>query len=67
MNYLITCCRNCPKKGCGAYHDICPDYLKQKAEQDKTKSLMTVSSIMVEYKQDLSTKILRKKHNSRRK
>lgn len=19
-------CADCPKKGCGAYHDICPDY-----------------------------------------
>lgn len=19
-------CIDCPKKGCGAYHDICPDY-----------------------------------------
>ena len=19
-------CKNCPKKGCGPYHDICPDH-----------------------------------------
>ena len=21
-------CRNCPKKGCGAYHDICKEHQK---------------------------------------
>lgn len=21
-------CEKCPKKGCGAYHDVCPDYLE---------------------------------------
>lgn len=25
-------CKNCPKKGCGVYHDICPEYQEFKRE-----------------------------------
>jgi hypothetical protein len=28
-------CEHCPKKGCGSYHDVCPDYQAEKAERDK--------------------------------
>ena len=28
-------CQYCPNKGCGSYHDICPDYQNEKAERDK--------------------------------
>jgi hypothetical protein len=28
-------CKNCPKKGCGIYHDICPDYQEFKKESKK--------------------------------
>lgn len=28
-------CRDCPGKGCGAYHNQCPDYLKWRKELDE--------------------------------
>lgn len=27
-------CANCPKKGCGSYHDECPDYISFKKSQE---------------------------------
>ena len=30
-------CRNCPDKGCGAYHDICPEYNKWKREEEEKR------------------------------
>ena len=31
-------CKNCPKKGCGAYHDVCEAYRAFKQEQATNKS-----------------------------
>lgn len=28
-------CKDCPRKGCGAYHDECPDYQEFRKERDK--------------------------------
>lgn len=28
-------CKDCPKKGCGAYHDICEKYQAFRAEKEK--------------------------------
>ena len=28
-------CMNCPKVGCGVYHDICPDYQLYRSERLK--------------------------------
>jgi len=28
-------CRDCPKKGCGSYHDKCPEYIEYRKERDK--------------------------------
>lgn len=28
-------CMHCPDKGCGAYHNQCPDYLKWRKELDE--------------------------------
>ena len=30
-------CKDCPKKGCGAYHDKCPEYKEFKEYQLKSK------------------------------
>ena len=32
---MIGVCKDCPKKGCGAYHDVCPDYQAEKAERGR--------------------------------
>lgn len=33
---MINCpCKDCPKKGCGAYHDICEKYQAFRAEKLK--------------------------------
>lgn len=32
---MISVCKNCPRKGCGAYHDVCPDYQADKAEHER--------------------------------
>ena len=31
----ISVCKNCPNQGCGAYHDICPEYQEQKAQLEE--------------------------------
>ena len=28
-------CRHCPDKGCGSYHDICPEYLAWRKKVDE--------------------------------
>ncbi len=28
-------CKDCPKKGCGSYHDQCPDFIEYKKEREK--------------------------------
>lgn len=39
-------CKNCPKKGCGAYHDVCEAYqaFRQKRATSKTKTQRRDSS-----------------------
>ena len=32
-------CTNCPRKGCGAYHDICPAHQEMKKEREKINHL----------------------------
>lgn len=45
-------CKNCEKKGCGAYHDICPEYVQWKGERIQTSRSMKkekkVNSAIVE-------------------
>ena len=31
---MIAPCMDCPNKGCGAYHNECPEYLSWKNELD---------------------------------
>ena len=40
-NYRDNPCFNCPKKGCGAYHDICPENKawNAKKENDRKEKL----------------------------
>ena len=30
-------CKDCPKKGCGVYHDKCPEYQEYKKENARMK------------------------------
>lgn len=30
-------CKDCPKKGCGSYHDKCSDYLEYKRNLEREK------------------------------
>lgn len=36
-------CKNCPRQGCGAYHDECTEYLKWKAKEDAKKQAIKES------------------------
>lgn len=33
----VTPCKDCPRKGCGSYHDKCPEYQKWKAYTNEIK------------------------------
>ena len=33
-------CKDCPQKGCGAYHDICPEHTEWKEEFEKEKQVI---------------------------
>lgn len=37
-------CKNCPKKGCGAYHDVCEAYqaFRQKQATDKKQEIIAL-------------------------
>ena len=37
----VAPCKECSMKGCGAFHDVCPDYQNWKAQniQDKDKEM----------------------------
>ena len=37
-------CKNCPDKGCGAYHDVCPKHQKWKAEEEARKQKIKESN-----------------------
>ena len=32
---MICPCKDCPKKGCGSYHDLCVEYNKYKRAKQK--------------------------------
>ena len=42
-------CNQCPKKGCVAYHDICPDYQKWVKEEREKKELKRKAKISREF------------------
>ena len=31
-------CKYCPRKGCGIYHDVCPEYQEWKKQYDEAKA-----------------------------
>lgn len=37
-------CRDCPRQGCGAYHDICPEYLEWKMQEEAKKKRIKESN-----------------------
>lgn len=34
----MTCCKDCPKSGCGTYHDQCPIYQAECAANEAIKA-----------------------------
>ena len=34
---IVPPCKECPKKGCGSFHDICEEYIKYKTEVERLK------------------------------
>ena len=40
-------CRDCPRKGCGAYHDECPHY--QKASEEKKRLRLLANKGRIKY------------------
>ena len=49
-------CINCEKKGCGSYHDKCPDYLKYKSESEQNKQLRKRGNVCREWVKDTTFK-----------
>lgn len=62
-------CQNCPNKGCGAYHDVCPDYQAEKAERErifKEKCAYNdTRTYIVENSLRIKKAMLKKKYHSR--
>ena len=38
MITAVDCCNGCPRQGCGAYHDKCPQYQEQTAKRKADKA-----------------------------
>ena len=38
MITAVDCCNGCPRQGCGAYHDKCPQYQAQTAKRKADKA-----------------------------
>jgi len=38
MITAVNCCVGCPRQGCGAYHDKCPQYQEQAAKRKADKA-----------------------------
>ena len=34
----VAPCGNCDRKGCGSYHDICPEYLEYRKHRDEANN-----------------------------
>lgn len=62
----MQCCSKCNKKGCGAYHDICPQYIEEKRKINELKKRYELSNVIQEYSSDLSIRIHKMKRNKRR-
>ena len=46
---MICPCKKCPRKGCGSYHDVCPDYQpwvkEENAKKEKRKAEQEVRQL----------------------
>lgn len=45
----VTVCMNCPKKGCGAYHDQCEAYQKEKEENNRIANMLRHDNFVDSY------------------
>ena len=58
----MKCCRECPNKGCGAYHDVCEKY---QTEVNKNRIANDVK--LMEGEKDSMCFLYQQKKKSRRK
>lgn len=63
---MIKCCKNCDKKGCGAYHDICPIYQEERKTLDKLNKQESLNKVIYHYNIDLKSRILKEKHKRKK-
>jgi hypothetical protein len=43
-------CKDCPKKGCGRYHDECPEFQAYRAQQEEVYRLRHIRTMCVWHK-----------------
>lgn len=48
----MNVCKNCPRKGCGAYHDKCQKYQEEKAKMETAVKARRQEKIGREYIKD---------------
>lgn len=63
---MIKCCKNCDKKGCGAYHDKCPIYQEERKNLDDLNKVETLQKQIYHYNIDLKARILKEKFKRKR-
>lgn len=63
---MICPCKNCPRKGCGSFHDQCEGYQAYRAEADKKKEKRRITNEIESLNLGAHGKIcLRKKHGKK--
>ena len=57
-------CIDCPKKGCGAYHDICPEHQAMKQERAEINRMRLLqnnaTAISIDHEKKYRKKVLKK-------
>lgn len=62
----ISCCKNCPKQGCGPYHDVCEEYQAAKAALAEDKLKLRQEFQADRYLRDSAAKPYQKKQTCER-
>lgn len=55
-------CKSCNKKGCGSYHDICPEYQTFKKQNDESYGKRKDKSVINSRTVDAISKWRKKNH-----
>lgn len=53
----ITPCKNCPRKGCGSYHDSCPeyqDYVEKRGNYKDRLEQTKINDTLIDLKRNVS-------------